>query len=550
VQKPASNTIFCNVFLNLRVEVMGASICESLATCEVEADIQKRRPVMLVILDGWGCREAAADNAVRLAQTPTFGKLWSTCPHAVLHTSGKDVGLPEGQMGNSEVGHLNIGAGRVVLQDLPRISQAVDSGEIAGAPALADLVARLRKSGGTCHLMGLVSPGGVHSHQDHAAALAKILVSAGVPTVMHVFTDGRDTPPQAAEGYVRRLASMLPSEVSVGTVCGRYYAMDRDNRWDRVSKAYHAIVDAEGPRFLDAQAAIADAYAHNITDEFVLPAAVGNYRGVRDGDGLLCFNFRADRVREILAALLDPAFSGFPRPRVAHFAAATGMAQYSEHLDKLLQTIFPPLTLPNVLGEIIANAGRTQLRMAETEKYPHVTYFLNGGNEVPYAGEERIMVPSPKVATYDLQPEMSAPELTDKAVSAIGSGKYDLIVLNYANPDMVGHTGKLEAAIKAVETVDAGMGRIVDAIRKAGGALLVTADHGNCELMRDPETGGPHTAHTTNPVPVVLVGGDDVSLAEGRLADIAPTLLALMELPKPPEMTGTSLLCHSSHKQS
>jgi len=462
-----------------------------------------------------------------------------------LHTSGKDVGLPDGQMGNSEVGHLNIGAGRVVMQDLPRINQAVDTGEIARAPALLGLIERLRKSGGTCHLMGLVSPGGVHSHQDHAVALAKVLAQAGVPTVVHVFTDGRDTPPQSADGYVRRLASMLPSGVGIGTVRGRYYAMGRANRWARVRKIYHAIVDAEGPRFADAHAAIADAYAHDVTDEFVVPAVVGDYRGARDGDGLLCFNFRADRVREILAALLDPAFSGFPRPRVARFAAATGMTQYSEHLDKLLQTIFPPLTLPNVLGEVVANAGRTQLRTAETEKYAHVTYFLNGGNETQYAGEDRIMVPSPKVATYDLKPEMSAQELTTKAVAAIGSSKYDLIVLNYANPDMVGHTGKLDAAIKAVETVDAGLGQIVDAIRKAGGALLVTADHGNCEMMRDPDTGGPHTAHTTNPVPAVLVDGSDVSLAEGRLADIAPTLLELMGLPKPTEMTGTSLIRHS-----
>jgi 2,3-bisphosphoglycerate-independent phosphoglycerate mutase len=448
-------------------------------------------------------------------------------------------------MGNSEVGHLNIGAGRVVLQDLPRINRAVETGEIARAPALIDLIQRLRNSGGTCHLMGLVSPGGVHSHQDHAAALARTLASANVPTILHVFTDGRDTPPKAAGGYVQRLASMLPAQVCIGTVCGRYYAMDRDNRWDRIGKAYHAIVDAEGPRFADAQAVIADAYAKNVTDEFVVPAVIGSYRGVRDGDGLLSFNFRADRVREILAALLDPAFSGFARPRIPHFAAATGMTQYSEELDKLLATILPPLALPNVLGEVVAKAGRTQLRMAETEKYPHVTYFLNGGNEVPYAGEDRTMVPSPKVATYDLQPEMSAAELTEKAVAAIGSGKYDLIVLNYANPDMVGHTGKLDAAIKAVETADTGLGRLVDAVRKAGGDLLVTADHGNCELMRDPETGGPHTAHTTNPVPVVLVDGSDVSLAEGKLADIAPTLLDLMGLPKPSEMTGTSLIRRS-----
>jgi 2,3-bisphosphoglycerate-independent phosphoglycerate mutase len=513
---------------------------------EGNTDVQKCRPVMLVILDGWGCRQETADNAVRQARTSTFDKLWSSCPHATLHTSGKDVGLPDGQMGNSEVGHLNIGAGRLVMQDLPRINHAVETGEIARQPALVDLMGRLQKSGGACHLMGLLSPGGVHSHQDHATALAKVVTEAGLPVVMHVFTDGRDTPPRSAGDDIGRLVSALPRGASIGTVCGRYYAMDRDNRWDRVSRACGAIVDARGPRFAEAGAAVADAYAHDISDEFVIPAVVGDYRGVRDGDGLLCFNFRADRVREILAALLDPEFKGFERPRVARFAAAVGMTQYSEALDKLLATIFPPLTLPKVLGEVVSLTGRKQLRMAETEKYPHVTYFLNGGNETPYAGEDRIMVPSPKVATYDLKPEMSAPELTDKAVAAIASGKYDLIVLNYANPDMVGHTGKLDAAIKAVETVDTGLGRIVDAIGRAGGALLVTADHGNCELMRDPETGGPHTAHTTNPVPVVLLGGGDASLSQGRLADIAPTLLELMGIPQPVEMNGTSLLRRSN----
>jgi 2,3-bisphosphoglycerate-independent phosphoglycerate mutase len=325
--------------------------------------------------------------------------------------------------------------------------------------------------------------------------------------------------------------------------------MDRDNRWDRVSKAYGAIVEADAPRFDTAQAVIADAYAHKITDEFILPAVIGNYQGMRDGDGLLCFNFRADRVREILGAIVDPTFSGFPRGRAIRLAAAVGMTQYSEELDAFLSTIFAPSTLPNILGEVVANAGRTQLRMAETEKYPHVTYFLNGGRETPYDGEARIMVPSPKVATYDLQPEMSAPELTDKAVEAIDSGQYDLIVLNYANPDMVGHTGNLHAAIRAVETVDAGLGRLKDAIERSGGAMLVTADHGNCETMRDPETGEPHTAHTTNPVPVMLFGGgNQTSLAEGRLADIAPTLLDLMGLPQPPEMTGVSLLKHASEK--
>ncbi|MFL6796476.1 MAG: 2,3-bisphosphoglycerate-independent phosphoglycerate mutase [Xanthobacteraceae bacterium] len=507
--------------------------------------MQKRRPVMLVVLDGWGWREDSADNAVRLARTPTFEHLWATCPHAFLATCGKDVGLPAGQMGNSEVGHLNIGAGRLVMQDLPRINDAVASGEISRSPALAALLERLRQSGGTCHLIGLASPGGVHSHQDHAAALARIISDAGVAAVLHAFTDGRDTPPRSAGEDIARLRAALPDTVPIATVCGRYYAMDRDKRWERVARAYATIAEAEGPRFADAGMVIADAYARNLTDEFVPPAVVGRYTGMRDGDGLLCFNFRADRVREILAALLDPNFAGFPRPRLIRFAAALGMTQYSEELDRLLATIFPAQVLENVLGKVVADAGRTQLRMAETEKYPHVTYFLNGGEEAQYPAEDRIMVPSPKVATYDLQPEMSAPELTEKAVGAILSGKYDLIVLNYANPDMVGHTGSLAAAIKAVEAVDAGLGRIAEAIRRSGGALLITADHGNCEMMRDPETGGPHTSHTTNPVPLLLLGGGNAGLTDGRLADVAPTLLELMDLPQPQEMTGRSLLHRS-----
>src|SRR5215471_14138701 len=481
--------------------------------------MQKRRPVMLVVLDGWGWREEAADNAIRQARTPTFDRLWASCPHAFLHTSGEDVGLPSGQMGNSEVGHLNIGAGRLVLQDLPRINAAIAGGDIERAPALKRLIERLRQTGGTCHLLGLVSPGGVHSHQDHAAALASILAAASVPTLVHAFTDGRDTPPRSAGEDIARLLAALPRAVPIATVSGRYYAMDRDKRWDRVAKAYHAIADAEGSHFATAGAVIADAYAHDISDEFVVPAVVGDYRGMRDGDGVLCFNFRAVRI-----------------------AVAVGMTQYSEQLDAFLETIFPPQSLAHVLGQVVADAGRTQLRMAETEKYPHVTYFLNGGEERLYRGEDRIMVPSPKVATYDLKPEMSAPQLTDKAVEAIGSHRNDLIVLNSANPDMVGHTGSLPAAVKAVEAVDTGLGRIAQAISKAGGAWLVTADHGNCELMRDPDTGGPHTSHTTNPVPVLLLGGGNVSLASGRLADLAPTLLELMGLPQPGEMTGRSLL--------
>jgi len=503
---------------------------------------QPIRPVMLVVLDGFGWREESADNAERLARKPNFDRLWTTCPHAFLRASGHDVGLPDGQMGNSEVGHLNIGAGRIVPQELVRIGQAIEDGTLGRSPVLAHLAAELRKTGGTCHLLGLVSPGGVHSHQDHAAALAMLLHTAGIPAVVHAFTDGRDTPPQSGRDDLARLAAALPKEVPIATVCGRYYAMDRDKRWDRLEKAYHALADAEGKRFATPLAVMDDAYANDTFDEFVVPVVIGDYQGMQDGDGLICFNFRADRAREILGALLDPVFDGFPRKRSIRFAAAIGMTQYSTELDRFLETLFPPDHLNNLLGEVTAAAGRTQLRAAETEKYAHVTYFLNGGRETPFPGEDRIMVASPKVATYDKQPEMSAPELTDKVVAAIESGKYDLIVLNYANPDMVGHTGNLPAAIRAVEAVDAGLGRIAQAIGKQGGALLITADHGNCELMRDPVTGGPHTSHTTNPVPVLLMGGNATALHDGRLADIAPTLLALMGLPQPREMMGVSLI--------
>ncbi len=500
-----------------------------------------KRPVMLVILDGFGWREDSADNAVRLARTPTFTRLWESCPHAFLHTSGRDVGLPDGQMGNSEVGHLNIGAGRVVKQELVRIGDAVHDGSIAQAAAFIDLVQALKASGGACHLMGLVSPGGVHSHQDHAAALAHRLDQQGIKTVVHAFTDGRDTPPQSAKDDLARLVTALPASVPVVTVTGRYFAMDRDKRWDRVAQAYAAMAEADGAHHPTPESAIDAAYAAGKFDEFVPASVIGDYKGMQDGDGVLCFNFRADRVREILGALLDPGFDGFPRKRVIQFAAAAGMTRYSDALAPFLGVLFAQDELHNILGEVVANAGKTQLRMAETEKYPHVTYFLNGGRETPYAGEDRIMVASPKVATYDLQPEMSAPELTDKAVAAIDSGKYDLIVLNFANPDMVGHTGVLSAAIKAVETVDTSLGRIAEAIQRQHGALLVTADHGNCELMRDPETGGPHTAHTTNPVPVVLMGSNS-GLKAGRLADLAPTLLDLMGVSQPAEMTGHSLI--------
>jgi 2,3-bisphosphoglycerate-independent phosphoglycerate mutase len=500
---------------------------------------------MLVVLDGWGWREEVADNAVRQAHTPVFDALWAAGPRAFLRTSGRDVGLPDGQMGNSEVGHLNLGAGRVVMQDLPRIDAAVADGSIAELPALVGLVEALRASGGTCHLLGLVSPGGVHSHQNHAAALARVLAKAGVSVAIHAFTDGRDTPPEAAPGYLAALEADIAGlpGVRIATVTGRYFAMDRDHRWDRVSQAWRAMVLAEGAQAADAAGAVTAAQAQKITDEFVPATVIGDYAGMRDGDGLLCFNFRADRVREILDALADPDFTGFERPRTPRFAAAAGMAEYSSELNKLLGVLFPQQAMQDLLAEVVSRAGLRQLHAAETEKYPHVTFFLNGGIEPPFPGEDRIMVPSPKVATYDLQPEMSAPELCDKVVAAIGTGTYDLVVLNFANPDMVGHTGSLPAAIKAVETVDAALGRIAEAVRAAGGALLVTADHGNCELMKDPETGGPHTAHTTNPVPVLLMGGPPgATLANGRLADVAPTLLALMHQPQPAAMTGVSLL--------
>ncbi|NKC34595.1 2,3-bisphosphoglycerate-independent phosphoglycerate mutase [Roseomonas sp. BU-1] len=498
---------------------------------------------MLAILDGWGWREAEADNAVRQAATPHFDALWQTGPRAFLRTAGLDVGLPDGQMGNSEVGHLNIGAGRVVMQDLVRIDAACEDGSLATRPALLALLGQLRAIGGALHLIGLLSEGGVHSHQDHALALARAATAAGVPVRVHGWTDGRDTAPDSASGFLRRFEAALPAGARLATLCGRYFAMDRDNRWDRVQQAHDVMVLGKGTRFPDAQAAIAAAQQAGKTDEFLPAAAIGDYAGMSHGDGLLCFNFRADRVREILAALLDPAFSGFAAEPTIRFAGAAGMTDYGTALAPFLATLFPPQSMTGLLAEVVSAAGLRQLHMAETEKYPHVTYFLNGGGEAPYAGEDRIMVASPKVATYDLQPEMSAPELTDRAVEAIDSGTYDLVVLNFANADMVGHTGSLGAAIKACEAVDAGLGRIAQAVRAQGGCLLVTADHGNAELMKDPETGGPHTAHTTNPVPVLLMGAPaGATLADGRLADIAPTLLALLGLAQPAEMTGQSLL--------
>ncbi len=507
------------------------------------SDTARPRPAVLCILDGWGHRDETDNNAIRQARTPALDRLAATGPHALIDASAQEVGLPAAQMGNSEVGHMNQGAGRIVTQDLPRIDQAVADGSLATRPALRAFIDKLKAGGGTAHIMGLVSPGGVHSHQRHIANLANAVQAAGVPVAVHAWLDGRDTPPRSARDYLAAFRAEAP-QAPIATVSGRYYAMDRDRRWDRVALAYDALVRAKGERALDADTAVAQSYDAGKADEFVRPTIVGDYPGMADGDGVLCANFRADRAREILAALLDPGFDGFERPRVVGFAAAAGMVEYLDHLNAFLGALFEPLDLRHTLGEVLAEAGLRQLRIAETEKYAHVTFFLNGGRETEFPGEERILVPSPKVATYDLQPEMSAPELTDKLVAAIESGRFDLIVVNYANGDMVGHTGDLQAAMRAVETVDSCLGRVEAALTRAGGTMLITADHGNAEQMADPATGQAHTAHTMNKVPAILVNAPagTQGLDDGRLADIAPTMLALMGLAQPREMTGRCLL--------
>lgn len=503
---------------------------------------KKYRPVMLTILDGFGYTPHKKDNAIANANIPNIRALFDNCPHALLQASNEDVGLPHGQMGNSEVGHMNIGAGRIIMQELPKIAHAIQDGSIFEKPLFKEFIQTLKQNNKTCHLMGLFSPGGVHGHQEHAIGLAKKLHQFGVKVALHIFTDGRDTPPESAKTYVEEALKELPKEIKIATVSGRYYAMDRDKRWDRVEKAYDVLVAAKGPRKSDALTTITDSYKEKVTDEFIIPTVIGDYQGMEDEDGILSFNFRADRIRQMMDALLEPDFSGFERSKIVHFSSVLGMTQYSDTLIKKMGVLFPPETLTNVLGEVVAKAGLKQLRAAETEKYPHVTYFLNGGREEPFPGEDRILVNSPKVATYDLQPEMSAPELTEKVVNAINTEKYDLIVVNFANPDMVGHTGKLDAAIKAVEAVDKAIGEIVNAIKKQDGALIITADHGNCEIMVDEKTGEPHTQHTTDPVPVILAGVKDVELTDGRLADLAPTILKLMDLPQPKEMTGKILI--------
>jgi len=511
---------------------------------------ERPRPAVLCILDGWGHRANPKDNAILDARTPNYDRLIASCPQGLIDASETFVGLPKGQMGNSEVGHMNLGAGRVAVPDMPRIDKAIEDGSLPKNPALTAFIATLEKSGGACHLIGLASPGGVHAHQDHLVALANIVAGAGVPVWIHAFLDGRDTPPRSAQGYLEQIAAGLKKDLAIkfATIGGRYYAMDRDKRWDRVEKAYDCLVDAKGEKARTPKQAVDHAYAAGKDDEFVLPTALEGYPGMKDGDGVLMFNYRSDRAREILTALLDPMFDGFKRSRLVKFGAAVGMVEYSAALNEFLKTLFPPLQIKMGLGETVARAGLKQLRIAETEKYAHVTFFFNGGEERQFEGEDRILVPSPKVATYDLKPEMSAPEVTDKLVEAIGSGKFDLIVVNYANTDMVGHSGILPAAIKAVEAVDACLGRLMDAIGKAGGVLLVTADHGNAEQMYDEQSHQKHTQHTLNRVPALLFNAPPTvhSLQDGKLADVAPTLLALMHLPQPTEMTGHSLLSEAA----
>ncbi|TRW95041.1 2,3-bisphosphoglycerate-independent phosphoglycerate mutase [Paracoccus sp. M683] len=500
------------------------------------------KPVVLCILDGWGISDRPEQSAPDQANTPNYDRLMRDCPNATLTTFGPDVGLPSGQMGNSEVGHTNIGAGRVVAMDLGQIDLAIEDRSFFGNETLGSFIAALKASGGTAHLMGVVSDGGVHGHIAHVLAAAQAVAGAGVPVVIHAITDGRDVPPKSAMGFVTELQGNLPEGARIGTVIGRYYAMDRDNRWERVSRAYDAMIHGEGEAAPAADQAVSMAYQRGETDEFIQPFIIDGYNGAEDGDGFFCLNFRADRAREILSAIGQPDFDAFQTGERPQWAALLGMVDYSTRHDEFMTAAYPKRQVANTLGAWVAGKGLKQFRLAETEKYPHVTFFLNGGKEAPEPGEDRFMPSSPKVATYDLAPEMAAAEVTAKLVEVIEAG-YDLIVVNFANPDMVGHTGSLPAAIRACEAVDAGLGAMLAALDRVGGAAVICADHGNCETMIDPVTGGPHTAHTINPVPVIVYNGPaDAHLRKGRLADLAPTVLQLMGLDQPAEMTGKSLI--------
>lgn len=501
------------------------------------------KPVLLLILDGWGHRTETAYNAIALAKCPNWRRMIAQCPHDLVETHGLNVGLPDGQMGNSEVGHMNIGAGRIVYQDLTRIDQDVATGAFFDNPALARACDAARDAGGTLHVLGLMSPGGVHSHEDHIFAMLDLARRRGVARIaVHAFLDGRDVPPRSAEASLRALEARCGATPGafVASVGGRYYAMDRDKRWDRVKLGYDAIVDAQSEfHAASANGALASAYARGENDEFVKPTVIGAGATVADGDAIVFMNFRADRARQLTQAFVDRAFDGFAR-RVPALSAFVTLTEYSAALP-VTAVAYAAQSMANTLGEYLSGLGRKQLRIAETEKYAHVTFFFSGGREAPFDGEERILVPSPKVATYDLQPQMSCPELTDKLVDAIRSGRFDFIACNIANPDMVGHTGILEAAIAAVEAVDVALGRIEAAIREVGGAMLITADHGNLEQMLD-ENGQPHTQHTVGPVPLVYVGARPARVAHGALRDLAPSVLALMGLAAPPEMSGRSLI--------
>lgn len=504
------------------------------------------KPVVLVILDGFGINPdpEARGNAIKLARKPNLDRLFATCPHSQIPTSGEAVGLPPGQQGNSEVGHLNMGAGRVVYQEFTRISKSIYDGDFFSNPVLVEAMAHARRQGTALHLMGLVSDGGVHSHQDHLYALLKMAREREVGTVwIHAFTDGRDVPPTSGLGFLRMLEEKTV-ELGVGrvaTVSGRYYAMDRDRRWERTRKAWEAMVmgvaDYQAP---SGEAAVQAAYDRGETDEFIVPTVVAPEGRISDGDSVIFFNFRPDRARQITRALALKDFDGFERPRFPQIRF-TCFTEYDATFG--LPVAYPKQSLDNILSPVVSAAGLRQLRCAETEKYAHVTFFFNGGVEKPWPGEERILIPSPKVATYDLKPEMSAPQVAETAASWIRRGQADLVIMNFANADMVGHTGNLEAAVKAIEAVDDAVGQVVRAVEEVGGAALVTADHGNAEMMIDPVTGDPHTAHTLFSVPSLLVGGDGKwALREGLLSDVAPTLLELLGLPKPPEMTASSLL--------
>jgi len=504
------------------------------------------KPVVLCILDGWGASKRSEDNAILQANTPNWDKLISSCPSGLLEASEENVGLPNGQVGNSEVGHMNIGAGRIVPQVLMRITRQCEGALLRKNKKIISFCSKLKKTQGSCHVMGLLSDGGVHSHQNQIFSLIKAISSFGVPIVFHCFSDGRDVSPLSSQDFVGTLIKETKKikDFKIGTICGRYYAMDRDRRWDRIEKAYMAIVAGKGKQSPTVFDAISNSYKIMVTDEFIVPTVIDDYSGMKDGDGVLMTNFRADRVREILTSLVDKHFSDFKRTKTIQYSSIMGLTKYSLRLNSLMDTLFPTEIIHNSIGEIVSKNGFQQLRIAETEKYAHVTFFLNGGEEGQFEGEFRNLIPSPRVATYDLKPEMSAYELTKALSEAIESKKYQFIVVNYANPDMVGHTGVMSAAIKAVEVIDSCVGKIINSIQRVKGAVFFTADHGNIEVMRDAKTGIPHTSHTHNPVPTVLFGAPKniKKLRKGSLADISPTLLDLMGINKPNEMSGQSLL--------